>query len=253
MSYFLFENKRVYYQECGTGVPLVFLHGNAASSCMFAEIAADYGARFKVILIDFLGHGKSDRLNEFPPDLWFYEAEQVMAFLHEKQYAKVNLIGSSGGALVAINVALEAPDLVTKVVAVSFEGEKPLKSFIENLEEDRAQSKLDDTARLFFTYMHGEDWESVVDHDTNALLRHEKEIGVFFHKPLQLLKAEILLTGSKEDEFICTRAPDFFDIVYGQLIAKIGHGKIHLFPTGGHPALLTNPKDFFKICIEFLT
>jgi pimeloyl-ACP methyl ester carboxylesterase len=83
MSYFTFENKKIYYSEYGTGRPLLFLHGNTASSNMYAQIADRYKQEFNVILSDFLGHGKSDRLNEFPIDLWFYEAIQVIAFLKE--------------------------------------------------------------------------------------------------------------------------------------------------------------------------
>lgn len=251
MSYFNFNNKRVYYAEFGTGTPLLLLHGNTASSEMFAEIADRYGKDFKVILIDFLGHGKSDRLNEFPADLWFNEAEQVIAFLREKQYTKVNIIGSSGGALVAINVALEAPELIHKVIADSFEGEKPLKAFTENVWEDRDKSKHDENARMFYYYMHGSDWEQVVDNDTRAIIRHQAEIGKFFHKDLQSFKPAILLTGSIEDEFVCTLAPDNFERIYRELISKIGHGKIHLFDTGGHPAMLTNQDSFYKLSIDF--
>lgn len=114
MSYFSFQNKRIYYNEFGAGAPLVFLHGNTASSNMFAEAVMKYAESFRVVLIDFLGHGKSDRLEEFPADLWFYEAQQAAALLREKQYTDVNLIGSSGGALAAINVALESPGLVKR-------------------------------------------------------------------------------------------------------------------------------------------
>jgi pimeloyl-ACP methyl ester carboxylesterase len=252
MSYFIFDNKQVYYYEIGNGTPLLFLHGNTASSNMFSEIAKKYQKSFKVVLIDFLGHGKSDRLPEFPADLWFYEAEQVIAFLHEKRYSNVNIIGSSGGALAAINVALEAPELVDKVIADSFEGEKTLKAFTENIKNDRASSKHDENAKMFYAYMHGSDWEQVVDNDTNAIIQHSKEIGVFFHKPLQSLKADILLTGSKKDEFISMISPDYFEEVYGKIIEKIGHGKIHLFSEGGHPAMLTNPVEFYELSMEFL-
>lgn len=252
MGYFNFNNKQVYYKEFGTGTPLLFLHGNTASSNMFAGIAEKYRKYFKVILIDFLGHGKSDRLSEFPIDLWFNEAEQVIAFLHEKQYTKVNIIGSSGGALVAINVALEAPEIINKVIADSFEGDKPINAFTENVKADRNSSKHNENAKMFYAFMHGPDWEQVVDNDTNAIIRHEKEIGVFFHKPLQFLKADILLTGSQEDEFVSTISPDYFKKVYGELIEKIGHGKIHLFNTGGHPAMLTNSEEFYQLSMEFL-
>ncbi|WMJ79055.1 MULTISPECIES: alpha/beta fold hydrolase [unclassified Sedimentibacter] len=251
MGYFNFNNKQVYYKEFGTGIPLLFLHGNTASSNMFAGIAEKYKNCFKVILIDFLGHGKSDRLNEFPIDLWFNEAEQVIEFLRKRQYSKVNIIGSSGGALVAINVALEAPELINKVIADSFEGEKPINAFTENVKADRDFSKHDENTKMFYACMHGSDWEQVVDNDTNAIIRHEKEIGVFFHKPLQFLKADILLTGSEEDEFVSALSPDYYKKVYGELIEKIGHGKIHLFNTGGHPAMLTNSEEFYHISMDF--
>lgn len=252
MSYFIFDNKQVYYNEIGIGTPLLFLHGNTASSKMFSEIAEKYQKNFKVILIDFLGHGKSDRLQKFPVDLWFYEAEQTIAFLREKHYSKVNIIGSSGGALVAINVALEAPDLANKVIADSFVGEKPLESFAENVKNDREFSKHNEDVKMFYTYMHGSDWEQVVDNDTNAIIQHSKDIGVFFHKRLQSLKADILLTGSKKDEFVSMVSPDYVEKVYDTMIKKIGHGKIHLFDEGGHPAILTNSTEFYELSLEFL-
>jgi pimeloyl-ACP methyl ester carboxylesterase len=252
VSCFYFNGKRIFYSEFGVGTPLLLLHGNTASSNMFAGIAERYGKDFKVILIDFLGHGKSERLNEFPADLWFDEAEQAIAFLREKQYTKINIIGSSGGALVAINIALEAPELVNKVIADSFEGEKPVKKFTNNLERDRENSKHDENARMFYSSMHGSDWEKVVDNDTRAIIRHQKEIGKFFHKDLKFFKPPVLMTGSLADEFICMIAPDYFQKVYGELISKIGHGKIHLFDTGGHPAMLTNQDSFYQLSMEFL-
>jgi len=251
VGYFNYNNKRVYYDEFGTGTPLLLLHGNTASSNMFAKIAERYRKDFKVILIDFLGHGKSDRLNEFPADLWFNEAEQVIAFLREKQYTKTNIIGSSGGALVAMNVALEAPDLVNKVIADSFEGDKPIKAITDNIVLDRENSKHDEAATLFYFNMHGSDWEQVVDNDTRAIIRHQQEIGGFFHKDLQSFKPDILFTGSLQDEFACALAPNYFETVYGELISKIGHGEICLFDTGGHPALLTNQDRFYLLSMKF--
>ncbi len=252
MSYFTFDDKQVYYNEIGVGMPLLFLHGNTASSKMFSEVAEKYQQNFKVILIDFLGHGKSDRLQKFPIDLWFYEAEQIIAFLNEKNYSKVNIIGSSGGALVAINVALEAPNLVSNVIADSFMGEKPLKSFTETVKNDRELSKNNEDIKMFYYYMHGSDWEQIVDNDTNAIIQHSKDIGVFFHKHLQFLKADILLTGSKKDEFVSMVSPDYFEKVYGKMIKKIGHGKSHLFSEGGHPAMLTNLTEFYELSMNFL-
>lgn len=52
MSFFAFENKKVYYIQTGFGLPLLMLHGNTAFSNMFYSIAQRYAADFTVILID---------------------------------------------------------------------------------------------------------------------------------------------------------------------------------------------------------
>lgn len=251
MSFFNFRNKEIFYDEIGEGNPLLLLHGNTASSNMFSDVIKLYSSEYKVILIDFLGHGKSQRVKKFAEDLWFDEAEQVIAFLHHKKYKKVNLIGSSGGALVAINVALESPDLVNKVIADSFEGEFPLKDFIQNIIEERALSKRDENAKMFYSIMHGEDWETVVNNDTNAIYEHNRTIGKFFHKPLESLQPGILMIGSKKDEFVSSLDANYFQKTYGEMIKKIGHGRMHIFESGGHPAMLSNQYEFANLSRDF--
>ena len=102
MSYFYYQSKKIYYTETGSGKPVLFLHGNTASSRMFELLLPLYEDQFHIILIDFLGHGKSDRLEEFPADLWIEEARQTIALLEHLNLGKVDLVGTSGGAWVAI-------------------------------------------------------------------------------------------------------------------------------------------------------
>lgn len=251
MAFFNYKGKRCFYEEIGEGVPLLLLHGNTASSKMFEEIVPYFSSDYKVVLIDFLGHGKSDRLQSFPADLWYDQAMQVIEFLKQKLYKNVYIIGSSGGALVAINVALEAPNLVQKVIADSFEGKFPLKEFAKNVNEERKLSEQDESAKAFYSYMHGDDWEHVVDCDTFAIDSHYKTIGKFFHKPLNTLKSQILMTGSEEDEFISSISKDYFKNTYKEMILEIGHGKSKIFKHGNHPAMLSNKEEFARISKSF--
>lgn len=62
MPYFTYQPKQIYYSEAGAGKPLLFLHGNTASSKMFEPLLPLYTDNFKVILIDFLGNDRSDRV-----------------------------------------------------------------------------------------------------------------------------------------------------------------------------------------------
>ena len=248
MSYFEFDGKNVFYQEIGDGRPLLLLHGNTASSKMFEPVIEMYTGIRKVVLIDFLGHGRSQRLERFPADLWFYESQLVVKLIEHLRYDRVDLIGSSGGALVAINVALERPDLVGKVVADSFEGEVPLEEFVANAEEERRLSKEDADTRAFYEFNHGDGWDSVVDNDTRAVIEHANSLGRFFHRPFET-ECEILMTGSETDEFVYS---GFYEKTYSKLLKGAKNGKVRLFNEGGHPAMLSNAKPFFEAVRQFL-
>ena len=131
MPYFPYQGKQIFYSESGTGRPLVMLHGNTASSVLFEFLLPLYQRDFRVIRMDFLGNGRSNRVETFPEDLWIEQAGQVLALIEHLKIEKADLLGTSGGAWAAVNAALKRPDLVHRVVADSFDGsgkERPPKT-----------------------------------------------------------------------------------------------------------------------------
>lgn len=247
MSYFYYESKKIYYTETGCGKPVLFLHGNTASSRMFEPLQPLYADRFHVILMDFLGHGKSERLEKFPADLWLEESRQVVALLEHLNLGRVSLAGTSGGAWVAINAALERPDLVEKVVADSFDGRTLGDDFEENLLQERENAKKDEMGAGFYQWCQGEDWESVVDMDTEALIQCAREKLPLFRKPLYELQVPLLLLGSAGDEMLRTD----FQEEYRAIAAETG-ATVTVFPTGNHPAILSNAERTADIICRFL-
>lgn len=250
MAFFNYLGKNVYYEETGSGKPVILLHGNSVSSKMFTGIIDLYKQDFKVILIDFLGHGNSERLEKFPADFWYDEAMQVIELITCSQYDMVNIIGISGGALAALNVALERPDLVDKVIADSFEGEKSLEAWTQSLFTERESVKRQEEVCMLWEYCHGKDWKSVVDQDTEVILRHAKEIKQFFHHDLSSLVLPVMLTVSLKDEEYVKRMD--IEKVYKQLAFKIPNSQLQLFSSGGHPAMLTNAEAFFEAAKDFI-
>ena len=166
MSYFKYQDKSIFYEEYGQGEPIIFLHGNTASSKMSEFLMPLYAENFRCILIDFLGNGQSDRVENFSPDMWHDEALQTIALTEQ-----VSLIGTSGGAWAAVNAALERPDLFHAVVADSFDGRTLNENFSANLLSERKAAKEDTQSRQFYELCQGADWEKVVDLDTEGLLR----------------------------------------------------------------------------------
>ena len=247
MSYFIYQSKKIYYSEQGSGKPVVFLHGDTASSKMFELLLPLYTDNFKVILIDFLGNGKSDRVEKFSMDLWQEEARQTIALLEHLQYGKVNLVGTSGGAWVAINAALERPDLVERIVADSFDGRRLAEDFADNLVKERSAAKKDEQAAGFYEWCQGEDWEEVVDKNTDALLWCAKEKRPLFCKPLEQLRNPMLLMGSMGDEMVRRN----FLAEY-ETIAGLTGAEICIFESGFHPAIASNGERAAEVIDRFL-
>ena len=249
MPYFNYKDNGCFYNEYGQGEPIIFLHGNTASSKMFEILMPLYSANYRCILIDFLGNGQSDRIKKFSADMWYDEALQTIALIQHLNCGKVNLIGTSGGAWVAVNAALERPDLIHAIIADSFDGRTLNDDFSDNLLLERTMAKNNLQSRQFYEWCQGEDWEQVVDLHTEALLLCAKEKRPLFHKSLNELQVPTLLVGSKKDEMCRPNLED----EYKQMSTIIPNAKIYIFNQGGHPAILSNAEEFAQLVQRFLS
>ena len=90
--------------------------------------------------------------------------------------------------------------LTISVVADSFEGIKANASITEQIRVGRSYVKQNEGFCSMLKMMHGDDWDKVLDADTEAVVSHAKTVGNFFHRPFSELQSRLLLTGSAEDE-----------------------------------------------------
>ena len=240
--------KSLFYQEAGAGPALLFLHGNTASSRLFEPLLPLYAPHFRCVLLDFLDNGRSDRAAVLPADLWQDEARQVLALIRKAGYERPGLLGTSGGAWAAMNAALLAPDEVGAVVADSFDGRTLHPGFAQDLTVERAKAKQDPAARGFYEWCQGPDWEAVVDRDTDALLRCASSGQPLFCRPLEQMRPPVLLLGSREDP-MCRR-----DLAeeYAAMAAQMPCAAVRLFPSGGHPAILSQAEGAAEAVLAFL-
>lgn len=112
--------------SCGPedAFPLVLLHGGYASSTMWFANIADLSTKFRVYAIDTIGEpGKSipswPNASRYDCATWL---EQVFTQLGIQ---KAHVVGLSRGGWLALNLALQAPQRVDRVVLLS-----PAASFI---------------------------------------------------------------------------------------------------------------------------
>ena len=111
MPTFTHDGQRLSYEEHGEGPKItVLLHGLLLSKRMHEPLARDLAARGnRVISLDLLGHGASDR----PRDMWRYSmpffAQQVVALLDHLEADQAVVMGTSLGANTTLEVASLAP------------------------------------------------------------------------------------------------------------------------------------------------
>jgi pimeloyl-ACP methyl ester carboxylesterase len=114
MSEFEYNGHRLSYDEYGEGDrPIVLIHGLLLSRRMFDRLGLEMAARGnRVIALDLLGHGRSDR----PPEMVHYSmsffAKQVVALLDDLEIEQAVIGGTSLGANVSLTTTKEAPERV---------------------------------------------------------------------------------------------------------------------------------------------
>jgi pimeloyl-ACP methyl ester carboxylesterase len=107
----------MYYQIIGEGEPLLILHGFTGSGDELVSLFADLGDKFKLIIPDLRGHGRST--NPSKQFTFKQAALDTIALLEHLQITQCKAIGFSGGGCTLLQMAYMCPSLLTSMVLVS--------------------------------------------------------------------------------------------------------------------------------------
>jgi pimeloyl-ACP methyl ester carboxylesterase len=108
---------RTWYDELGTGEPVVLLHGGFSNSRDFHGNLADLADDFHLLLPERRGHGHTaDVPGPITVELM---AQDAIAFVEDTLDDPTRLVGYSAGGIVALWVALRRPDLVSRLALIS--------------------------------------------------------------------------------------------------------------------------------------
>jgi pimeloyl-ACP methyl ester carboxylesterase len=108
---------RTWYDEHGEGDPLVLLHGGLVDARFFAPNLGPLSERFHVYTPERRGHGHTPDVEG--PITYQLMADDTIAFLEQVVGGPAALVGHSDGAVIAMLVAMQRPDLVNRLVMIS--------------------------------------------------------------------------------------------------------------------------------------
>jgi 2-hydroxy-6-oxo-6-(2'-aminophenyl)hexa-2,4-dienoate hydrolase len=138
------DGVRTHWLEAGEGPPLVLVHGGGAGADSYGNWIDCFpilAQHFRVIAPDMIGFGKTDKPS---PDIYLYDQpgrnRHLAGFLDAMNLSGVAIVGNSMGGATAIGVALDRPELLSKIVLMGSAGlpipERPSPQLMHNLQYD---------------------------------------------------------------------------------------------------------------------
>lgn len=153
------DKTEIYYDDVGSGAPVVMVHGAATSSKVYDGLASAMVARFRCIRLDLRGLGRSDRVEAISPTAW---CDDTMALMDHLGIEKAHLLGCSLGARIAGRLVLDHPGrfetltVDAPLVAVAQAANSRLNTRFKNLDNPAPVD------RVRWQNFHGADWQDAV-------------------------------------------------------------------------------------------
>jgi pimeloyl-ACP methyl ester carboxylesterase len=112
------------YLEAGKGEPVVLIHGSGPGVTSYANwrlVIPALAEEFRVVAPDMVGFGYSERPAnvEYGIQTW---ADQVIGLMDTLDLQKAHLVGNSFGGAVALRIAAQVPERVSKLVLMGSMG-----------------------------------------------------------------------------------------------------------------------------------
>ena len=242
----LVDGVGIYYEEEGTGEPVLLLHGALGTGRRhFRRQAAALAPRYRVILPDTYGYGKSDRRAEFSPDFYYEDAAQMAGLLRALGIDRAHVGGFSDGAIIALCLALDFPELVHSLALAGASSyiDEPMVTELRKLTppEDLPEPLQQALARA-----HGDDyWRDLVRvwfAGQEAILRRGGDIN---RERLGEIRCPMLLIHGAADDVIL---PHHAEIIQ----AAVPQAELIVLPGRGHFVLDEAPKETSDLILDFL-
>lgn len=106
---------KLWYASFGRGEPVVMIHGGLANSNYWAHQVRALQDRYRVIVLDSRGHGRSSR--DAQPYGYDLMASDVIALMDYLKIGKAAIVGWSDGAIIGLDIAMKHPDRVSRLFA----------------------------------------------------------------------------------------------------------------------------------------
>lgn len=244
----------LYYEIYGTGQPLVLIHGAYMNiDIAFGKLILTFAKTHQVIAVELQGHGRTADIDR--PIRYELMAVDVIALLEHLGIANADFFGYSMGGNVALQVAIQRPDLVRKLVVASAnyrsDGYYPevLDMIAEITPEVFAGSPVDTEYQRLAP--NPQDFPALV----TKLVALDKEVLAWPAEEIQAIKAPTLIVIGDADVVRPEHAVEMFRLLGGGVpgdMTGLPNARLAVLPGATHIGVLEQTHLLLALIPSFL-
>ncbi|MBI2916886.1 MAG: alpha/beta fold hydrolase [Chloroflexi bacterium] len=247
----------LYYEEHGQGYPVLFIHGFAGTTNMWAGQVPVLSQHYRFITLDARGHGQS----ESPPTVDRYAADTVVEDIYQLLlHLKVNKAvvgGLSMGGYLSLRFYLRHPEVVGALILMDTgPGYRNAERRAEWNQSCEQRARILETEGIAGFTGRPETAEMDAYTPRELMLKHNPvglahmiRMVVGQHDPLvienlaNIKVPTMVLVGEKDTPYLT--ATDY-------MVKTIPGAKKAVIPGAGHASNVDNPQAFNKAVVDFL-
>ncbi len=255
----------IYYEMYGEGFPLLMIMGLGADLTWWdPEIINSFSKKFKVIVFDNRGAGRSDK----PPGEYSIKmfAEDTYGLMKALGIDKAHVLGVSMGGMIAQELAISHPEAVEKLVLVVTtpggpRSVPPRPEALAALTMNRRGMKPEEIARKTVESLFPKEYLERNRELAKELVRritkypippdaYERQLRAVMnfdaYDRLHLIRSSTLIIAGGKDIIV---PPE-----NGRILAeRIPNSKLVIFENSGHGLIVQERERFIKLVLDFLT
>jgi 3-oxoadipate enol-lactonase len=250
----------LFYEEAGSGPPLILIHGFPLSGSIWSAQLSGLAGRLRVIAPDLRGFGRSTP-SDIPCSMDLY-ADDTILLMDHLGIETAAICGMSMGGYVLLNLLERYPErvnaacfMVTKAGADDTEGRARRTALAEEIVKSGSKAAADAFSRILFApdtaarspemvaQVHGIMLEASPAGLVSGLLAMRERSD--YSKRLAAIRVRSLIIGAEED--LAIPAQESKNLAEG-----LHDATLCMIPKAGHMIMLEQPEAVNRAFMEFL-